>query len=227
MREIAVMKAWAKSLLVDSINEISTPFSAELDTRLAEPYMQYLTSSQSEAAILTAQDYYATAIQPLDLTTRMSEVDSFEGWLEAAPEVYRACLEHAHGVRGMFDIDTNGWLRRILGDETTRLPSLIEDGSPCSDIVQDIISYSARPFFPSCKSADTDRVLATFLVSAAPLEWLPAAGPAKLAGPLGMAVVKIQRALLGFSSEDNEEETCCFGTDDVVDVKPGMVGQMG
>jgi hypothetical protein len=215
------MKDWVSSLpaeddMADDKNAL--PSAAALDLASVEPYLRFLSHSEDAMTAAAARTaYYTRAIQPLDFSGALRGVSSFAAWTRAAPALYAAALAHPHGVRGAFVLDANAFVRRLL-------PPADAAAAPVrGDVVETLIAAHAGTTVPAAR---VRALLPSLLVSAAPLEWLPAAGPAKLAGALGMAAVKVQRNLLGFASGEDADQAGCAGTDDVLAAQDGVVSVM-
>lgn len=228
MSEVEVMRQWARSLEADGRNGTKClaqvlPSSIDLNDAAFEPYTKYLSGGDPETTthLLERSRYFDQAIQPLDLTGFFETSTDFSSVTRSAPKVYEECLRHAHGIRGPLDIDVSQWLRNIV-DANGHCHS---DAKEHEDLADCLVANMPRCDLATA-AGDSERIrhmLPSLFLSSAPLEWLQSVGPAKLAGPLGMAVVKIQRSLMGFSSEENDEETCCYGLDDVTSIRPGLV----
>ena len=156
--------------------------------------------------------YFDTAVQPLDLSDSLQHISSFSAWIQAAPAVYETLLRHPHGIRGLLKAHTNGFLTQLL-------PAL---GPTPPHFIAEILSRQIGSDDGIQQMTFLKRLLPVLFLSSALLEWMPAASPAKLASPLGMATIRTQRVLHGFS-DAYEVEAVCAGTDDVTTVKAGIV----
>lgn len=223
--QVALMKEWAAALPdpqedgeeVFANGAVLAPLlsSEELSQSLVEPYLLYLSgkSAAVDEEDLHASAYYSRAILPIDFSSSLRNVTSFPQWRRAAPRVYQTILEHPHGVRGVFRFEN---VAAFLLDLLPASTSFALCGSP--NFVEALVQTEA----PALRSTQVDALLPALFTSPALLEWMPAAGPSKLAGPLGMAVIKIQRSLYGFSSEESADTVGCAGMDDVHSVVKGV-----
>lgn len=221
--EVALLKEWASSLPepvddLSSAKEASSralPTLAELNDTCASPYRRFIEGSN---VALEGEDYYASAIRPVDFSSYLRNVSSFSAWCRVAPTVYRKVLQHPHGVRGCFQINTNDFVRSLLPAQSSHTSTDIDFRR--SDWKEQLVA--SKPQTKIDDPSQVARLLPSLFLSSALLEWMAAAGPAKLASPLGMAIVKVQRTLYGFASEDNDDDVGCAGTDDVINVQAGV-----
>lgn len=228
--EVTALKEWVASLLTDEEADLDHTLEAQkdLDNRLSQPYLDFIEGKQPsdpQASTPSATpscrlSYFHKAIQPVDFSDYLRGVSTFSGWVQAAPHVYGTVIEHPHGIRGIFQRSSGDFLRKLVPAPVKPIPRF----GP-RDFIHDVILDARRPAFSS--QAVIKALLPALFVSAgACLEWMPAASPVKLASPLGMMIVKLQRTLYGFAAKDAEEEDeGCAGTDDVRQAKDGIVSR--
>jgi len=224
--EVATLRGWIASLPTDEEAALEKTLVEQesLDARFVRPYHYFLDGSTgahpdvqgSEGAVSSSSSYFGHAILPMDLSSHLQSTSSFSSWVTIAPEVYRMILQHPHGVHGIFNLDATTFMRRLL-------PRSFTSASPDSGrLVQQIIQASPRPHLTS-EMVSTSLLPSLFLSAGACFEWMPAASPVKLASPLGMCIVKLQRSLYGFAAEDTaDEDEGCAGTDDVTRMPDGL-----
>lgn len=209
-KEVDVIKRWARSLGQTTDNSASVPQYQHI-----QPYIDFLTPDRKQREVLlSASKYFDTAILPFDGTAAGRSIGTCNDWLKVAPDLFKQILEHPHGLRGFFGRDSRSFLRNIIDQS---LPMQMPP-----DIVKDLL-LSEQDEARTMSTQSKDMLASALLSSSALLEWMPAAGPAKLAGPLGMAVVSIQRSLLGFASPVEIEVAGCAGLDDVHEAHDGTV----
>jgi hypothetical protein len=217
--EIAVMKAWARALPVESETSEMPEDSLGTFANLCEPYLRFLAASDTDIYErgVKAREYFDSTILPLDFTDLVANIANREQWEKNAVSVFSQALAHPHGIRGIFEASTQEFLWRLLPPGIEQIVS--------SDVIDQILCDAKTVPARTSTAEEKANILPTLFAAPALLECLPSASPAKLAGPLGMAVVRIQRSLLGFNSPEDVKGAGCAGLDDVREARDGLVSR--
>lgn len=114
-------------------------------------------------------------LHPVNLADLIGAGNTWLRWHDVAAEVMRRVLERPDAIRIWPGVDTDAWLRQLGG---------------AGPAIASASELRARPI-----DLDFAHVAALYRLSTAPLEWVVACGPSRLSSPLGMAIVKVRRAL--------------------------------